>query len=510
MKAGLRTHSSVFKGALELGSGQVTTQVCSFVRSVIVARLISPDNYGIAAVFVTTFVLLEQVSNLGADKLLIQATDGDDRAFERSAQLVMLGRGLWNATLLFVLAWPISRLFGASQAEWAFRCLALLPLTRAFIHLDMYRLQRRLRFRPAILVDVSANVLAALAALPLALWFRSYWAMLWVLVVQQGSISIGSHLVAERRYGLAWNRQYARRMFQFGWPLLINGLLLYGIMQGDLMVIGSARRFFASSTYTLIDLGIYSVAFAISYAPATLIINVTSSLFLPILSRVKESLSELEKNYFRYLNSASLLAAMVAIPFIVGGGWVVAFVYGQKYAGTSSVIGWLGAMWGVRIIRTVPTLAAVALGDTKTSMVSNIVRSLALLGMVLAAATGAGLAWIAISAFCGESLALGTVLWRLKRLHAIPVTGCFRPLVGFGLGIVLASVVSAARVETLGAAGALLGSLVVLAVTASAMVVVMPDLGLDLRAGIATAIYPLWKRVKMAARCSVACESKNL
>ena len=493
-------HPSVLHGALKLGLGQVTTQVCTFVRSVIIARLISPADYGIAAVFATVFVLLEQVSNLGADKLLIQAKDGDDPGFQKATQLMMLGRGLSNATVLFVLARPFSRLFGAPEAEWAFRCLALLPLARAFIHLDINRLQRHLRFGPAVLVDVGANVLAVLAALPLALWFRNYWAMLWVLVVQQGSISLGSQLVAERRYGLSWNGQYARRMFHFGWPLLINGLLLYGIMEGDRMVIGSAKRFFANSTFTLTDLGIYSVAFAISYAPATLIINVAGSLFLPILSRLKESRSEFERNYFRYLNSASLLAAMTAIPFIVGGGWVVSFVYGQKYAGAAGFIGWLGAMWGVRIIRTIPTLAAVALGDTKTSMVSNIVRSLALLGMVLAAARGAGLVWISISGFCGESLALGIVLWRLKRLHAIPFTGCFRPLAVSGLGMMLASAVSAARVETLGAVGALLGSVVVLAVMCLAMVLVIPELGLDLHTAITAALYPWRKNVTVATQ----------
>lgn len=492
--------SSVFKGGVKLGAGQITSQACTFVRSVIVARLISPADYGIAAVFFTAFVLMQQISDLAADKLLIQAKDGDDPAFQRSAQLVMLGRGLSNGTVLFVLGGPFSRLFGAPQAAWAFRCVALLPLLRGFVHLDMNRLQRHLRFGPAVLVDVSANALAALAALPLALWFRNYWAMLWILVVQQGSTSLGSHLVAERRYGVAWNRQYARRMFHFGWPLLINGLLLYGIMEGDRMVIGSAKRLFAGSTYTLTDLGVYSVAFGISYAPATLIINVMSSLFLPILSRVKEVLADFEKTYLRCLNLASLLAAMSAIPFIVGGGWVVTFVYGQKYGAAAGFIGWLGAMWGVRIIRAAPTLAALAQGDSKTSMVSNIFRSLALLGMVLAAARGAGLAWISISGFCGESLALGVVLWRLKRLHAIPVTGCFRPLAVFGLGAMLASAVSAARVETLGAAGALLGSLVVVAAMFLAMVWAIPELGLDLRAAISTAIHPLRTKVKAATQ----------
>jgi O-antigen/teichoic acid export membrane protein len=480
---------------MKLSTGQVTSQACSFIRSVIVARLISPENYGIAAVFMTTFVLMEQISNLAADKLLIQAKDGDEPAFQRSAQLVMMGRGFSNATVLFVFGGLFSHLFGSPQAVWAFRAMALLPLCRAFTHLDMSRYQRHLRFGPAVLVDVSSNLLGVVAALPLALLLRNYWAMLWILAVQQGCTTLGSHLVAERRWAVAWNRQYARRMFHFGWPLLINGLLLYGIMEGDRVVIGSAQRLFHHSVYTLTDLGVYSVAFGASYAPATLIVNVTGTLFLPILSRAKESWAEFQRSYLRCLNPATLLAAMAAIPFIVGGGWAITLVYGHKYAAAGSFIGWLGAMWGVRIIRAVPTAAALAQGDSKTSMVSNFVRSAALLGMLLAAATGAPLVWISISGFCGESLALGVTLWRLKRLHAVPIGLCIRPFAVIALGMLAAALAALARIGNMGWTGPVLGSVAVALATLLAMMFVIPELRLDLFSLTSSAMRPVGTNV---------------
>jgi O-antigen/teichoic acid export membrane protein len=496
----MRGHSSIFKGGLNLGLGQVTSQVCSFVRSVIVARLISPENFGIAAVFVTTYVLLEMLSDLAADKLLIQAKDGDVPVFQKTAQLVQVGRCLTNAAILFLLGGPLSRLFGAPQAEWAFRCVGLIPLARAFMHLDMGRLQREMRFGPSVIVNASSNVLATLLALPLALWFRNYSAMLWILVLQAVSATVASHLVAERRYGWARHTEYAKRMFRFGWPLVINGLLMYGIFEGDRVIIGSAKRLFPMSTYTLADLGVYSVAFSVTMAPALFITNLVNSLFLPFLSRLQESLREFEWRYLRCVNAVVLLAAVVSISFIVGGGWVVTWVYGHKYSAAAGFIGWLGAMWGVRIIRSVPTLSAIARGDTKTSMVSNIVRSLALVGMALAAAMGSRLAWISICGFCGELLALGMLLWRLQRWHGIPAVLTFRPLAVTALGMAAGGLMSAAGIGSSGGAAAMLASLGLVLATLVAMLFVIPDLRLDLRALMITSISPLRAKVKVAAQ----------
>lgn len=494
-------HSSVLKGGLKLGLGQIITQACSFVRSVIVARLISPENYGIAAAFAMTISLFEMVSNMSSDKLLIQAADGDDPALQKTTQLLQISRGLSGAAIFFLLAGPISRLFGVPQAEWAFRSLTLLPLAKGFTHEDMNRLQREMKFGPSVLVSVGSSVLVTLLALPLALWSRDYSAMLWILVLQTVSSSVGSHLVAERRYALAWNKNYAKRMFHFGWPLLVNGLLLYGIMEGDRVIIGSARRLFSNSTYTLADLGVYSVAFALTMAPTMIVANVSTSLFLPFLARVKDSCLEFERRYLTCLRAVSLMAGVISIPFIFAGGRVVSLVYGHKYAAAAGFIGWLAAMWGIRIIRVAPTLAAMARGDTKAAMVSNTVRSLALVGMVLAAATGSRLAWISIWGFGGELLALGMLVWRLKRFHAIPATPCFRPFAVIGFGMVTAAVISIAQIKTFGWGAVFLGCLGLMVTTLLAMLFVVPQLRLDLRALILTPMSSLWPRgVKAGAQ----------
>src|SRR5260370_14054025 len=74
--------SSILRGGSLLAAGQVASQASSFIRNVIIARIISPADFGIAATFATTLSLMEMISYLAGEKLLVQSPDGDDPRLE--------------------------------------------------------------------------------------------------------------------------------------------------------------------------------------------------------------------------------------------------------------------------------------------------------------------------------------------------------------------------------------------------------------------------------------------
>ena len=469
---------SILKGGVKLGVGQVVAQVCSMVRSIILARLISPANFGIAATFAITFSLFEMLSNLSADRLLVQAKDGDEPKLQGTAQMLNAVRGVANAAIILLLAGPISNMFGVAQARWAFQCLAIVPLTRGFTHLDSNRVQRTLRFGQSVFLDVTTNVVATLMAFPLGYWLRDYSAMLWLLVLQSVTLLVASHLVAERPYTLAWDRGYIKKMTSFGWPLLINGLLMFGIFEGDRFIIGASHRLFARSIYTLGDLGVYSVAFSLTMAPTMFVANVCTSLFLPLLSQAQGAAEQFQRRYSACSQVIALLAASISIPFILAGSKCVVLIYGQKYQAAGSIIGWLAAMWAVRMVRVTPTLGAMALGDTVNSMISNILRSAAIAGVLAAAAFGSDLTWIAISGLTGEVMATIASLARLKRRNGVPAMLCLRPLSVSAVAMIAAGLAFAFSGNTWSLA--ISTSVLFIGLTVATMLYVSPFLRQDL------------------------------
>lgn len=430
---------SVFKGGLKLGIGQAVTQACAFVRNVMVARFVSPDNFGVAAAFAITVSIFEMISNLAVESLLVQAEDGEKPGFQETVQLFQVIRGVGIGVIIFIVAGPTATLFGVPEARWCFQLLAIVPVVRGFTHLDMNRVQRQLRYNQAVVAEVGSSLLVTGLAWPLAAGLKNYTAMLWMLLAQSVFFVIASHLVAERRYSWTWHKSYAKRMIDFGWPLIINGLLLFGIFQGDRFIIGTADQLFGRGHYTMFDLGIYSVAFALTIAPTMMIARMGLALFLPLLSRVQASPSEFNRRYLLISLVLSVVAGLVGIVFVVDGGMLIRLIYGDAYAPAAAFIGWLAVMQAVRIIRIGPTVAAMAKGDTRNAMIANVFRTLALLAVLVIAISGGSLAYIAAAGFGGELIALMVSVIELRRTHAIPASVCVRSVVPTGATLLLAA-----------------------------------------------------------------------
>lgn len=410
---------SVFTGGTVLGTGQTLSRALSFVRNVIVARLIAPEDFGVAATFAITVSLLEMVSDLAADKLIIQAKDGDEPRLQATAQLWQFGRGLASAMLICALAWPTTMLFEVPQARWAFYWLALVPLLRGLLHLDVRRLQRHMRFAPMVATELGSQLLVVLLAWPLAAWLRDYSAMLWLLIAQSATLALLSHLLAERPYRWDWDPGSARRLFSFGWPLLINGLLMFGVFQGDRLIVGAG--------YSMEDLGVYSVAFALTLTPTLMLAAFSGSLLLPLLSRVQDDQEELARRYTLCAQVLALAAGMIAVPFIVVGGKLVTLVYGDQYQAAAAFIGCLGAMQAVRLFRVATTLAAMSRADTLNSLFANCYRVLGVAGALGAALLHLPLVWIAACGLVGEILAFVASALRLRRRQGLNLAASMLP-----------------------------------------------------------------------------------
>lgn len=411
--------AKIFKGAIVLTGGQAVTQVLSFARNIIVARLLSPDNMGIAATFAITIMLLEMISNLSVDMLLVQAKDGDDPLFQGTAHFYQVLRGFSVGLIIFACAPVITWLFKTPEAEWAYRLLALVPIFRGFMHLDWKRLQRKMQYRTAVLVELVPQSIITLVAFPLAVWLGDYSAVLWLVLMQAAIGLLISHLFSDRPYRLNWDREYGHRLLVFGWPLLINGLLMFGALQGDRLIIGTF--------YTMAELGVYSVAFSLAITLATVITKISNSLFLPLLASKQDQEEAFREHYKTIVQILAVIGGAVALPFVTAGGQVIILLFGKQYLAAFSFAPWLGALLVARIFRLAPTVAALAGGDTKNSMYANFFRLIGVFAAIAVAWVNLSLSAIIMCGVGGEILALLFASLRLHKLQKLKAMDSLYP-----------------------------------------------------------------------------------
>ena len=440
-------------GGLALGTGQVISQGCSFVRNAIVANLISPADFGIAATFWITIALLDMLSNMNVEALIVQSPVGGRRRFQDTAHLVMALRGMGSAVVLFVIAWPMAHVFRVPQALWAFQCLAFYPLMRAYLHQDINRFQREMKFTPSIIAEVSSQLITMFLAWPMAVWSGNYAALLWLVLLQMAIYVVLSHVLAERPYRWGWRRSYGRRIFAFGWPMVIGGMLFCLVTQGDQFIIGSAGRYFSQAQFDMQDLGIYSLAVMVASMSTVLLAKVHGTLTCPLLARSANH-GQYLRRYQSTTEGLAFVSGVVAVWWIVAGRAIIGLVYGSAYLPPRYVFELLAGAQAVRLIRIGPGMAALSLGDTHNSMWAVAFRALWVGGALFAAARGGGLVWIAACALFGEIAAFLSSTFYLHRRHKVPLSMTYRPTVHAALWVIVATGLMYSGLNQWGSAGA--------------------------------------------------------
>jgi O-antigen/teichoic acid export membrane protein len=260
-------------------------------------------------------------------------------------------------------------------------------------------------------------------------------------------------------------------------------------MQGDRFVIGSSPQLFARAKYTLTDLGMYSAAFGLAMVAIAGLTKITLSLMLPALAQAQNAPAQFLRRYSFFAQALGLTGALMAVGFMVVGKPLVVLVYGQQYAAAGALIGWLGAMQSIRIIRTAPTMAALAMGDTQNSLIANVARTSGLAVALAMATFGAPMTWLVISGLGAEVFALVVSAWRLRRQYKLAMSISIYPACLAGVGMALGWVVTSLSAGQLGWIGS---SLAACAIAAGLVAAWFASLPADMRP--TEIMLPNWSR----------------
>ncbi|SEW38318.1 Membrane protein involved in the export of O-antigen and teichoic acid [Aliiroseovarius sediminilitoris] len=386
----------MFRSALLILSGNASTSILLFARNLLVARLVSVEDYGIAATFAISMAIVEMMSTLGLQSLIVQDREGDDPALQAGLQGFHLLRSVISGAVLFFISHPIANLLGIPEVAWAYQVLAVVPVLRGFIHFDIYRMHRSMVFLPSVISTSGPALLAVLIIWPLYQVLGDYRVMLYSVVVQGFALMIVSHLTATRTYRLALDGTIVRRALLFGWPLLINNILLLAIFQGEKLIVGSELG--------LESLAIFAMGMTLTLTPTLLFSKSLQSFMLPQLSAVKESPKE-----FRHLARVSLEASLcfslvLVLGFVLLGAPVVNILLGDKYSNLIPFLTWLAILQALRGFKTGASVVAVSQAKTENAMISNAIRAALLIPAWYLATRGYSLEVIVWLAIVGEFL----------------------------------------------------------------------------------------------------------
>ncbi|SMY09294.1 oligosaccharide flippase family protein [Flavimaricola marinus] len=448
--------------ALLILSGNAATSFFLLVRNLLIARLISVEDYGIGATFAVAMAIVEMASFLGLQQQIIQDRDGNDPRFQAALQGFQLLRGVIAAIVMFLMADWIAAFLGIPEVAWAYQLMAVVPLLNGLQHFDIHRLNREMRFMPLLLTGLLPAVLSVVAVWPLYLWFGDYRVTLYALIFFIAVSVATSHLMAQRPYQIAFDRAVIRRSLSFGWPLLVNGFLLFLVFQGDKMIVG---RELGMET-----LAIFAMGMTLALSPALIISKSAQNFFLPQLSQSDISAAQFQQRGILAVETVLAMTLAFVLGMALLGPAVVHLLLGESYAELATLLIWFAIVQGLRIFKVGPQTIAMALGHTRNDMYANIARILVFPAAWYWAVVSGDLLILLGIALLGEALALIVALYLLQRRCQFPVRLIRRPMIGSVLALVVAGLLAGLpalnpQVPIAGPLLALIGAVVICAIT---------------------------------------------
>jgi O-antigen/teichoic acid export membrane protein len=445
------------RGAKTYLAASAIAQGCALARYTFLARLLGPEQLGLAATLILAAQFFDSITDSGADRFLIQDQHGDEGSAQRLVQLVFVGRGLFSAACLVILAAPLAAFYRTPALTMGFVVLALSPLIAGFVHLDMRRVQRHHDFRAEGVATLAGESFSLIGTVAAAWLTHSFTAVIYGLIARSTVIVLVSHLLAKRPYGLGFARSFAPRLARYGIPLMLNGLLLFASSQGDRVLV--AKRL------GLTELGHYSAAILLIYYPAGILQRYVAAMHLPRIAAGRDDPAVRGRAADLLGGQTLLLAVAMAIGFAIVAPTMVVVLDSAKFATPALVMALIGILQTSRFLRLWPNTVAMGIGRSGVVLANNIARLVAIPAALLAVALGGGLAGVASGFILGELVALATALVMLNRDTGLPLLAQFDRFAIFALtsGAIVGWITLARRPSILGVVGGLVATTFVVA-----------------------------------------------
>nr|WP_176458718.1 MULTISPECIES: lipopolysaccharide biosynthesis protein [unclassified Rhodococcus (in: high G+C Gram-positive bacteria)] len=292
------------RGASATIVGQGVRIVILLVSTIVLARILSPSDFGLMAIIASVVALGELVRDFG---LSTAASREADLTKGQQSNLFWINTILGGVLTLgsYFLAGPLAALFGQPALEPIMRAVAIVFLLAGVSTQFRAELARRLRFGALTVVDTAPVVVGLMAALTYAVADTSYW----VLVVQQIATAVAGVIsavaMARWRPGLPDRSASVRSLLSFGIGLFGTQSVAYVAKNADNVAIGMV--------WGPAPLGIYSRAYQLLMMPINQIAAPLTRVAVPVLTRVADDAAR----FGRYVTSGQLL-----------GGVVLGIVYG--------------------------------------------------------------------------------------------------------------------------------------------------------------------------------------
>ncbi len=420
----------VMRGAAWMIGGRVVVRALGLINTLILARLLVPEDFGLVAIGVTVMQLLQNITDIGVSRTVVKFRHAGCEQYDTLFTISLI-RGLVVTAVMLFAALLADNFYNDPRATVVFFGISVVPLLHALMNPRFFEFERELDFSKQFWLEAADKLLGVAVSIAIALVFRTYWAIILGLVAGTFAQMVMSWVLRPYRPRLSFAA--AREIGGFaGW---LAGLSFVAALNNKLDVL------FLGKFVSPADVGAFFVGGSIASLPS-------GEIAIPMARAVYPGLSELQGDAGAmrraYLRSAEALA-FIAMPASFGVAFIapdlVALLLGAGWERAALMLQYFSPAAGLAVIFYATNAYALAMGRARLIFLREVLVFFIRMPIFVAAAYFYGLLGAAIACAVGllviASLNAGLYarlsggspfepLWRARRsLAGVAVMGLY-------------------------------------------------------------------------------------
>ncbi len=414
--------NKVIKGAAWMVVSRWSFRLLGLVSTMVLARLLTPADFGLVAVVVSLTAILGGLFDFGFDMALIRQQNPERDDYDSAWTFRFLKASVFAIAILFCSPW-VAEYANAPEAVHISIVTALTFFVRSFENIGTVNFQKNLAFHSMFKYMLYPRLLGVASTIALAFALRSYWAIVLGTLLNAVYQVIFSYLLCNDYLPRFSFRGFAK-LWGFSKWVLVNSI--------SRQIFSAMDRLLLSGHVSKQSLGYYSVG-------ADLASIVTQELMTPVGSALMPGYAKLKHDHER-LRSAFLVSTSVFIALILPTGvgvWLiapelVALLLGAQWTQAAGLTGLLALFFMCYATTEILTNFLAMVDLIERSSVVGIVRTLLFILLIYFAFQAyhlEGVIFLKIALSAIEVLALLVLALRYLQLSVMTISTLFwRPL----------------------------------------------------------------------------------
>ena len=397
------------KGVIWSGIQNWGSQAGSLVTFLVLARLLSPADFGLVALANTFVTFLSIFLDQGFSLALIQRPEIDDRHLN-TAFWTQICLGIFFMLLGVSSSHLVAAIFEQPPLAPVLQVLSGIFIINSLNRVQLAILKRKLAFKAIAIRALASIIISGIVGVGFALYGYGVWS----LVAQQLTFEIVGVItfwsISDWKPKIQFSPKHFKELSSFGITILGSKILAFFNKNTDNLLIG----YFLGE----VALGYYAVAYRILQVLTQLLVNSGNQVALPVLSKIQTDPEKFLKVFYQITRYVSLIALPIFFGVISLSQELVIVMFGDKWQSAIPVMQVLSLGGIIYLILFFNRSVFVAIGKPfwrlRLEVVNVFFNTLACI-----AAVNYGILAVAIAYVVSDFLMIPLSLWVLKKLMKI-------------------------------------------------------------------------------------------